>query len=168
MRRKLGYACRQRYRIKKQIRSDSDLLSNKSRFGGQLWSRSYHEHRARVIRVIHLLTTDRQTVIHYSVVYFWSWAISIPTRKKGWKYATLHTNSPSHQSCRRQIPRTLTDCDLKFSIFWRASLVQKEIQPDITSQKRNKIFKVTSKRHQLLTRGSNRNFEFVGCLPLSR
>ena len=46
--------------FKKQISSSSDLLSNESLFGGQLYSRSNHERGARVI---FLLTTDLQTVI---------------------------------------------------------------------------------------------------------
>ena len=52
--------------FKKYIRASSDLLSNKSLFGGQLERRSNHERGARVI---YLLTTGRQTLIYYSTNY---------------------------------------------------------------------------------------------------
>ena len=52
--------------LKKYISSSSELLSNNSLFGGQLYRRSNHE---RVARVIYLLTTDRQTVNYYSTIH---------------------------------------------------------------------------------------------------
>ena len=89
--------------VKKYIRSSSELLSNNSLFGGQLWRSSNHE---RVARVIYLRTTVRQWIITQQFTH-WSWSISILIHNKRRKHIRSLKLLPTFRHCTEELPPIL-------------------------------------------------------------